>query len=248
MRTRARTFFATLAVIASAVPISLQAHPLYLFGNIGAAPVIMMVQRDGNSLSGWYFYSKLRKELQLKGSVDAAGAFTLNETLDAKKTGTFHGQMTGARWTGEWQKPDGGTSTTFQANETTETFASSADQIQCSSSHKDKEFGWTYVYALKLGLLHGKVTKLSTSTSESSPTDGQQGCFYDLENFKPVASNAGLLLAANDQDDPPTADSQLCTIRIVGDANYLLVQIGDPAQGNNDCRTVNDRAFCSPRS
>jgi hypothetical protein len=55
-------------------------------------------------------------------------------------------------------------------------------------------------------------------------------------------------LKAKDEDQPPTADSQRCTIRIVGDADALYVQFGDWTEQNNDCRFSGDRAFCSPRS
>jgi hypothetical protein len=249
VRSLAANVLSTAAIFAASfAPSSLLAHPLYLFGHVGAAPVIMTVERDGDALTGWYFYSDVGKELRLKGSIDASGAFTLEESVDAKTTGEFRGQLAGSRWSGQWRKPDGGTPLAFTANETTETFASSADKIQCSSTHKDKEFGWTYSYALKLGLLRGKVTRFSASTSESSATDGDQGCFYELENFKPAASDAGLLLRARDEDDPLSADSQRCSIRIVGDADYLLVEVGDATQSNDDCRYSGDRAFCSPRS
>lgn len=130
MRKTVVKFLAAIAVLASSIAAaSLQAQPLYLFGHVGAAPVIMTIERDGNSLSGWYFYSDVGKELRLKGSIDGAGAFTLEELLDAKKTGAFAGKLTGSHWSGQWQKPEGGTAVTFAADETTESFASSSEQI-----------------------------------------------------------------------------------------------------------------------
>ena len=89
----------------------------------------MTIERDGDALSGWYFYSEVGKELKLTGSIDASGAFTLEESLDAKKTGEFRGQLAGTRWSGQWRRPEGGAPLPFTAAQTTETFASSADQI-----------------------------------------------------------------------------------------------------------------------
>ncbi|MBV8663582.1 MAG: hypothetical protein JO107_10810, partial [Hyphomicrobiales bacterium] len=50
------------------------------------------------------------------------------------------------------------------------------------------------------------------------------------------------------EDQPLTPDSQRCTIHVIGDANHLFVQFGDPGEDHNDCRFSGSTAFCSPRS
>ena len=89
---------------------------------------------------------------------------------------------------------------------------------------------------------------LEASTAASSKQDGEQGCFYSLADFSRAPSDVGLLLKAKDEDEPLDADSQRCTIHVVGDADHLFVQFGNPGEKNDDCRYSGTTAFCSPRS
>ncbi len=234
-------------VVASLFPATLSAHPLYLFGQIGKSAVMAMVNRDGNALTGWYLYLDIGKELRLSGQIDATGDFQLDETVDSKKTGRLQGKMEGGHWTGEWRRPDGGSPLAFALAESRDTLAAVSDQFRCSTKKRDKD-GWTYAHSLKLELAKGAVKALDAGLSESSTNEGRQGCFYSLQDFSRVPTDAGVLLKAKDEDDPMTEESQHCTIRIVGDADTLFVQFGDPTGKNDDCRFSGATAFCSPRS
>ena len=88
---------AAIAVLLAAMvlPATLHARPVYLFGEIGKSSVLAVVDREGNALSGWYLYSAVGKELQLSGQSDASGAFHLDESVDAHKTGVFEGKFDG---------------------------------------------------------------------------------------------------------------------------------------------------------
>ena len=83
------------------------AHPLYLTGEIGTFPVLLMLQQDGSKLSGWYFYFRNGKEIPFEGKLDADGSFAFDEyTLDRQhKTGSFKGTAAQGQWRGTWQKP-----------------------------------------------------------------------------------------------------------------------------------------------
>jgi hypothetical protein len=68
---------------------------------------------SGGELTGSYSYDGRAGSLALKGTVDASGAFTLEEFDGAKPTGTFKGQWREkayepeARLEGNWTKPGG---------------------------------------------------------------------------------------------------------------------------------------------
>ena len=83
-------------------------------GSIGDAKVEMDIKRDGENLSGSYYYLKSgsSNRLTLKGKVAADGTFTMQESDTAgKQTGTFKGKWkqepneAGATLEGEWLKP-----------------------------------------------------------------------------------------------------------------------------------------------
>lgn len=87
-------------------------------GTIGASgklAIQVRLRREGDKLSGSYFYETVGKDLSLRGTVDAAGNFQLQE-FDAAgaQTGLFKGQWKGPECedcgetlTGKWTRPDG---------------------------------------------------------------------------------------------------------------------------------------------
>ena len=228
-------------------PATLCARPLYLFGQIGKSSVIASLDRDGDALNGWYVYSDVGKQLLLAGRIDAAGAFQLDETASGKKTGHIEGKTEGGRWTGEWRAPAGGAPLAFVLTESRDKLADATSRLRCTTKRKDSA-GWTYEHALTLELAKGVVKGLDASLTESSTADDQQGCFYGLKDFTQIPTDGGILLKAKDEDEPMTPDSQRCTIRILGDADHLLVRFGASGEKNDDCRFSGTTAFCSPRS
>jgi hypothetical protein len=228
-------------------PATLCAQPVYLFGQIGRSAVMASLDRNGDALTGWYVYMDVGKQLLLTGRIDAAGGFGLDATAGGRKTGRFEGKTVGGRWTGAWRGSAGGAPLAFTLAETRDTLAEASGRYRCATKRKDKS-GWTYEHSLAVEIAHGAVQALDASLAESSATDGQQGCFYALGDFTQVPAEAGILLRAKDEDHPLTADSQRCTIRIVGDADHLFVRFGDSGEKNDDCRFSGTTAFCSPRS
>ena len=65
-------------------------------GNVDYKRVQMNLTRDGSNLSGTYQYEKVGKDLNLSGTIDASGNFTLQESDAA-------GNKTG-EWKGVWRK------------------------------------------------------------------------------------------------------------------------------------------------
>lgn len=101
-----------------------QAGDKYFFrGRIANLSVEMQLLRDGDRLTGTYFYPKVGKNIALSGTVDKAGNVTLTEADDSgKQTGLFKGKWQTAADSpdpsifeieGKWSRPDGSKQTEF---------------------------------------------------------------------------------------------------------------------------------------
>ena len=96
----------------------------YLFrGNIANLSIEMSLVRDGDQVTGTYFYPRVGKNIAVTGTVNSAGDLELSEADDTgKQTGVFKGkwqpQKDGpdsalAEIEGKWSRPDGSKSTDF---------------------------------------------------------------------------------------------------------------------------------------
>lgn len=81
-------------------------------GMISGTEFEMNLAREGENLSGKYFYPKVGKDLKLSGKIDTAGKFTLEETDEnGKKSGDWRGtwkedrNSAGIVLEGDWKKP-----------------------------------------------------------------------------------------------------------------------------------------------
>lgn len=91
----------------------------------------MVLRREGNELSGSYFYIKSGQanSLTLRGKIEANGSFTLQEfDSSGRQTGEFKGKwedgpnQSGATLEGEWKKPNAAEGQSFSATEQTVAF------------------------------------------------------------------------------------------------------------------------------
>jgi Protein of unknown function (DUF3298)/Deacetylase PdaC len=96
----------------------------YFFrGTIASLSIEMQLLRDGERLTGTYFYPRIGKNISLTGTVDKDNNVTLTEADDAgKQTGVFKGKWQTAvdspdpsiyEIEGKWSKPDGSKQTEF---------------------------------------------------------------------------------------------------------------------------------------
>jgi hypothetical protein len=101
-----------------------QAGDKYFFrGTIANLSIEMQLLRDGDRLTGTYFYPKVGKNITLTGTVDQGGNVTLTEADDSgKQTGLFKGKWQTASDSpdpsifeieGKWSRPDGSKQTEF---------------------------------------------------------------------------------------------------------------------------------------
>jgi len=101
-----------------------QAGNKYFFrGTIANLSIEMQLLRDGDRVSGTYFYPRVGKNIALAGSVDKDNNATLTESDETgKQTGVFKGHWQTAADSpdlsvyeieGKWSKPDGSKQTEF---------------------------------------------------------------------------------------------------------------------------------------
>jgi hypothetical protein len=104
---------------------ALAGDKFYFRGTIGNNLAIeMTLTRDGDRLTGTYFYPKVGKNINLAGTVDKDGQVELKESDESgKDTGVFKGKWKPATDSpdpalneieGKWSKPDGSKETAFQ--------------------------------------------------------------------------------------------------------------------------------------
>lgn len=227
-------------------PMLASAAPLYLSGTIGHSPVLVMVERRGTEISGWYLYLRHGKEIRLDGKIDAAGNFAMKETLypSSTITGTFKGVVHGGQWIGTWQNPTGDAPEAVALTENRDRLAGVSGHFACTGRRVDGELGYTFTQSLDLTLARGTVTKLAVSHVAHVNGD-EQMCGIALSDLTRAPSSTGVLLRA--KGDAPGTEGGHCSVHIVATGDYLYLQMGDFTEDGNDCRSSGDEMYCSPR-
>lgn len=120
-------------------------------GTLGGKTAIQVrLRREGDKLSGSYFYESVGKDLSLRGTIDAAGAFTLQE-FDAAgaQTGLFKGRWGGPTCedcgdslTGKWTRPDGTRPLDFTLGEYPVSFAGDTRLVSKSMKESKRRGKW----------------------------------------------------------------------------------------------------------
>jgi hypothetical protein len=225
------------------------AHPLYLTGDVGGAPVLIMLERDNEKLSGWYLYFRQAKDIQVDGHINANGSFELDEYAAPghRKMAVFSGTVANGMWTGNW-KSVAGRSVNFRAQENRDVLQNLNGSFRCSAKNLEPKAGYTFQRSVNLTIAKGAVKSIVMSNgSTSHHGDGDQQCSIGSEDLKQVASDAGILLKAQGDEPSGGEDAGNCTLRVVGTADYLYVQVGDFTEPKNNCRGIGTTMFCSPR-
>jgi len=236
-----------ILVLAASLGASAAAEPIQLSGTIGALPVFLDLSHTGDTISGWYFYMKVGKELRLGGKLDHNGFFQLEEYTAGSntRTGSFSGRVQNGHWSGTWRNAAGRKPLAVELGEVRGRLAELNGRFKCSYRHRDAQFGYTYTHRIDLALAKGRVARLSLFRSEKGDGGEDQNCQIDLGDLKQARAETGILLRARgDRAD----GEQHCTIRILPAGDYLVIKTGDPGQNGDDCRAAGDAMFCSPRS
>ena len=64
----------------------------YFVGHIGDAPIQMDLRIDGARVSGWYFYDRVGRYIDLDGTLEF-GTLTIEESVEGRVTGVFEGEV-----------------------------------------------------------------------------------------------------------------------------------------------------------
>jgi hypothetical protein len=88
-------------------------------GNINDTYRIKMtLTKNGNKLTGSYYYTSQNKPLKLSGTIDEYGSIYLNEyNNNGSITGVFDGYLNNFSISGNWRKPDGSNEMPFYVQE-----------------------------------------------------------------------------------------------------------------------------------
>lgn len=96
----------------------------YFRGSIGSALGLQMkLIREGEKVVGSYYYQKIGKKIDLRGTINATNNITLEEfDANGKQTGVFKGLWTTdedglINIAGNWTKPDGGKQAAFSLHQ-----------------------------------------------------------------------------------------------------------------------------------
>jgi hypothetical protein len=121
----------------------------YFRGSIGSALGLQMkLTRDGQKLQGNYYYQKIGKRIDLRGSVDETGNVVLEE-FDAggKQTGTFKGLWTTDEAglidiAGSWTKPKGDQKIAFSLHQEPIEFTGPVEIAGKQINENNKKFNY----------------------------------------------------------------------------------------------------------
>jgi hypothetical protein len=220
------------------------AQPILLSGTIGKAPVFLDLDRTGDTVSGWYFYLKAGKQIRLDGKLAPNGLFDIQEYTAStnSRTGSFKGRIKNGRWTGTWSDAARKKSAAVAFDEVRGMPKEADGHVACTVRTHDS-YGTRSKQSIDLRLKDGRVKALTLVQSEKMDGGGAQNCRLALSDLKQVPDKAGITLRA--REDHPDGQHH-CTVHLFAVGDYLVAQLGDTTQANDDCRGAGDTMFCSP--
>jgi hypothetical protein len=122
----------------------------YFRGSIGSALGLQMkLRREGEKLSGSYFYQKIGTRIDLKGTIDNDGNLTLQEfDASGKQTGVFRGfwktdnEDGVISISGNWTKPAGEKKTAFSLHQEPIEFSSQVEIVAKQIKEANKKLNY----------------------------------------------------------------------------------------------------------
>jgi len=125
--------------------VTIVAETKFFKGSIGSALGLQMkLVREGENLSGSYFYQKVGKKIDLRGTVDKDGNVTLEEfDSNGKQTGVFKGIWKqgekGNEIAGNWTKPNNDKQAAFSLHEEPIEFSHGVEIVARQIREKNKK-------------------------------------------------------------------------------------------------------------
>jgi hypothetical protein len=118
----------------------------FFTGSIGNALGLQMkLVREGDKLTGSYFYQKVGKKIDVRGNVDSGGNVTLEEfDSSGKQTGVFKGNWKqgedgSVEIAGNWTKPNSDKKTAFSLHQEPVEFSNGVEIVSRQIKEKNKK-------------------------------------------------------------------------------------------------------------
>lgn len=214
------------------------AEPMALSGTIGGQPVFFEVNRNGDTVSGWYFALKTGKQIRLEGQLDHRGFFDIAEYRAStnKRTGSLLGRVKDGHWAGRWKTPAGKATRPLSLDPLKDTLKAASGHYRCTARRQDDDT--VLSHSLDLSLSKGRVKALTLNRSQRSAEEEPQRCALAASDLKQMPAHVGILMRAR-------RDEAHCSLHIFGAGEYLLLRPGEINQAGDDCRRAGDKKFCS---
>lgn len=101
----------------------------------GKYEIAMSLSRNGEKMSGSYFYTTRNAPISLTGTIDETGNIVLDEFTGSKQTGKFEGKMISANeMSGLWSQPNGEKPMPFVLKESSEYIRAATPRLVPSST------------------------------------------------------------------------------------------------------------------
>lgn len=214
-------------------------------GEIGnQLKIEMRLVRAGDRLSGNYAYEKVGTNINLNGTVDAKGNFTLSETdASGKQTGAFKGTWKeseaepGATLEGSWTKPDGSGELSFYLIEQHVNFSGGLKMVakQIKEENKKRQYMLAAEYPQIEGSANPGVEKFNQEVS--SFVNAEVNEWKATAGRDPGGEDEGL--GAGDDDMSIRYDVMLATDDLASIAFYVSVYNHGAAHPNSYSKVVN---------
>ena len=214
-------------------------------GEIGnQLKIEMRLVRAGERLSGTYAYEKVGTSINLDGTVDAKGNFTLQEADDSgKQTGVFKGTWkepeaeAGATLDGSWTKPDGSGELSFYLIEQHINFSSGLKMVvkQINEENKKRKYTIAAEYPQIEGSGSASVEKFNKEVSSFVTAEINE--WKSTAGRDPGEEDAGL--GTVDDDLAIRYDVMLATDDLASIAFYVSVYNHGAAHPNSYSNGIN---------
>jgi hypothetical protein len=204
----------------------------YFKGSIGTSTDLQMkLVRDGEKLTGSYFYRKVGAKIDLKGTIDKEGNVTLEEFgAGGKQTGVFKGlwktdnEDGRASIAGNWSKPGGESKTAFSLHEEPISFTGATEIVAKQIKEANKKLNYT------IDVEYPEVTGATDNRFAKFNQEAKDLVTKQVAAFKKAQADAAKFAAqAKSPPETPTLSSMASdlsggyTIAIAND-NLISVQ------------------------
>jgi hypothetical protein len=192
-------------------------HKTFL-GTINSKIDIQMeLERNGQKITGSYFYQNVRDSIELEGTVDQDGSGKIKELTDGKQTGIFNGKLSGEefngavtlRFEGTWSNAKGDKQMPFSLKEQTFNLSNGLKLVskevkeENKKEHYEIEADYPQIEGsqdARIAAFNKEVSEIINSNIRDFKKDAPEA--YDKEN--PDAQLSGLfinhdIVMANDE-------------------------------------------------